>query len=60
MPGFTDAYQPFYKPLHAPRVPTGLEGAAAVAALLAGAGLAYWTSRSIEKKREEVLKEIKG
>ncbi|MCI4409879.1 MAG: hyaluronate lyase [Thermofilum sp.] len=60
MPGFTDAYEPFYKPLQAPRVPSGLEGAAAVAALLAGVGLAYWTSKNIEKKKEEATKEVKG
>jgi len=60
MPGFTDAYEPFYKPLQAPRVPTGLESAAAVAALLAGVGLAYGVSKSIEKKKEEASKEVKG
>jgi Ni,Fe-hydrogenase I small subunit len=60
MPGFTDSYEPFYKPLQAPRVPSGLEGAAAVAALLAGVGLAYWTSKNIEKKKEEATKEVKG
>jgi len=60
MPGFTDAYEPFYKPLQAPRVPMGLESAAAVAALLAGVGLAYGVSKSIEKKKEEASKEVKG
>uniref|UniRef100_A0A7C4B9K5 Hyaluronate lyase n=1 Tax=Thermofilum pendens TaxID=2269 RepID=A0A7C4B9K5_THEPE len=56
MPGFTDAYEPFYKPLHAPRVPTGLEGAAAVAALLAGLGLGYLSSRAVEKAKAEAEK----
>ncbi len=60
MPGFTDAYEPFYKPLQAPRVPSGLEGVAAAAALLAGIGLAYGVSRSIEKKKEKTIKEVKG
>ncbi len=57
MPGFTDSYEPFYKPLQSPRVPTGLEGAGAIGALLAGAGVAYAISKNIEKKKEDVLKE---
>ncbi|WP_191118497.1 NADH-quinone oxidoreductase subunit B family protein [Infirmifilum uzonense] len=60
MPGFTDAYEPFYKPLQAPRVPSGLESVAAVAALLAGIGLAYGISKDIESKKASSLKEVGG
>ncbi|MGB9786861.1 MAG: hyaluronate lyase [Infirmifilum uzonense] len=60
MPGFTDAYEPFYKPLQAPRVPSGLESVAAVAALLAGIGLAYGISKDIESKKASSLKEVRG
>ena len=59
MPGFTDSYEPFYKPLNAPRVPTGLEGAAAIGALLVGAGVAYGISKSVEGKKAKVSEHVK-
>ncbi len=58
MPGFTDAYEPFYKPLHAPIVPSGSAAAAALGALLVGAGVAYGISKSIEGKKAKVSEHV--
>lgn len=51
MPGFTDAFEPFYKPLNAPTTPsTNTTAAAAAAAAVAGAAVAYGVHKMVEKK----------
>ncbi len=57
MPGFTDAFEPFYKPLNAPTTPsTTSTAAAAAAAAVAGAAIAYGVNKMIEKKALEAKK----
>jgi len=54
MPGFTDAFEPFYKPLNAPTTPsTTSTAAAAAAAAVAGAAIAYGVNKMVEKKALE-------
>lgn len=61
MPGFTDAFEPFYKPLPAPEKPT-VEATVAgtAAALVAGGVLAYAVSKMVEKKAEKAREAMKG
>lgn len=58
MPGFTDSYEPFYQPLHAPRLPpvTALAAAAGGAAVLGIAG-AYLATRGVAKKEKKEKEE---
>ena len=59
MPGFTDAFEPFYKPLNAPMAPsTRATAAASAAAAVAGAAVAYGVSKMLEKKAEEAKKKL--
>ncbi|ABL87382.1 Nickel-iron dehydrogenase small subunit, N-terminal domain protein [Pyrobaculum islandicum DSM 4184] len=54
MPGFTDAFEPFYAPLNAPRLPT-LEtlGVALGGAALLGVAGAYLASKAAKPKEEK-------
>jgi len=56
MPGFTDAYEPFYKPLNAPAAPSTNTMAAAAAA---GAAVAYGVSKMVERGAEKAKEEMK-
>ncbi len=58
MPGFTDAFEPFYKPLNAPTTPSvQATAAAAAAAGVAGAAIAYGVTKMVEKKAERIKQE---
>ena len=58
MPGFSDAFEGFYKPLQAPTTPsTASTAASAAVAAVAGAAVAYGVSKMVEKKAEKVKKE---
>ena len=60
MPGFTDAFEPFYKPLNAPAAPSPSTMAAAVgAAAVAGAAIAYGVGKMVEKKAEKTKEEMR-
>ncbi|AFA38941.1 Ni,Fe-hydrogenase I small subunit [Pyrobaculum oguniense TE7] len=54
MPGFTDAYEPFWAPLHAPRLPAIPTLVAAVGgAAVAGLAGAYLITRGAKEKEEK-------
>lgn len=58
MPGFTDAYEPFYKPLNAPTTPSlSTTEAGAAASAVAGAAIAYGVAKWVESKAEKAKEE---
>jgi hydrogenase small subunit len=59
MPGFTDAYEPFYQALPSPKAPTGASAEASlVGAAVVGAAAAYGLSKLHEKKVEEAKSKL--
>ena len=59
MPGFTDAYEPFYQPLPSPLAPKGTTAIASlVAAGLAGLATAYGVSKVHKKRAKKVEEEL--
>lgn len=60
MPGFSDSFEPFWKPLPAPEPPgVTATSAISVAAAVGGAVVAYGLSKLHEKHVKEVEKEVK-
>ncbi|ALL00445.1 hyaluronate lyase [Pyrodictium delaneyi] len=58
MPGFSDSFEGFYKPLQAPTTPsTASTAASAAVAAVAGAAVAYGVSKMVEKKAEKAKEE---